>query len=117
VNPAMPNALVWAQLALYLGAVYAVARGLAEGHFPGWELVLGCWMLLGAYGIANEARWGWRLGLVAGAASIVPALDQLVRSPAVALHPDFLVLLAVPVVIVCCLGEPSARDYQRAWFR
>jgi hypothetical protein len=117
LNPAMPTALVVAQLALYLGAFYAVARGLAQLRFPGWELLIGGWMVLAAYGIANEARWGWRMGLVAGAVSIVPALDQLVRAPAIALHPDFLVLLVVPLLIVGCLWEPSARDFRRAWFR
>jgi hypothetical protein len=113
----MPTALVWAQLALYLGAAYAVGRGMAQLRFPGWELLIGCWALLGAYGIANERRWGWRLGLAAAVASVLPAVDQFVRSPGVALHPDFLVLVAVPVFAVCCLGEPSARDFQRAWFR
>jgi hypothetical protein len=117
VNPAMPSALVWAQLALYLGAVYAVGRGFALLRFPGWELLIGCWQLLGAYGIANERRWGWRIGLAAATASVLPALDQFVRSPALAFHPDFLVLVAIPVFTVGCLGEPSARDFQRAWFR
>jgi hypothetical protein len=117
LNPAMPTALVWAQLALYLGAVYASARGLAQLRFPGWELLIGCWQLLAAYGIANERRWGWRMGLVTATASVLPAVDQFVRSPGVGWHPDFLVLVVVPVFTVCCLGEPSARDFQRAWFR
>jgi hypothetical protein len=117
LNPAMPTALVWAQLALYLGALYASARGLAQLRFPAWELLIGCWQLLAAYGIANERRWGWRMGLAAATASVLPAVDQFVRSPGVAWHPDFLVLVVVPVFTVCCLGEPSARDFQRAWFR
>jgi hypothetical protein len=113
----MPTALVWGQLLLYLGAAYAVGHGFAQLRFPGWELLFGCWMLLAAYGIANERRWGWRLGLAAAAGSVLPAVDQVVRAPALGLHPDFLVLLVIPVVTVCCLGEPSARDFQRAWFR
>jgi hypothetical protein len=117
LNPAMPTALVLAQLGLYLGAVYAVGRGMAALRFPGWELLIGCWQLLAAYGIANERRWGWRLGLAAAAVSVLPAVDQFVRSPGIALHPGFLVLVALPVFTVSCLGEPSARDFQRAWFR
>jgi DNA-binding CsgD family transcriptional regulator len=84
LNPAMPTALVLAQLGLYLGAVYAVGRGMAALRFPGWELLIGCWQLLAAYGIANERRWGWRLGLAAAAVSVLPAVDQFVRSPAIA---------------------------------
>jgi hypothetical protein len=117
VNPAMPTALVWAQLALYVGAAYAVGRGLAQLRFPGWELLIGCWQLLAAYGIANERRWGWRIAWSSAVASVLPSLDQFVRAPALALRPDFLVLIVIPVFTVCCLGEPSARDFQRAWFR
>lgn len=117
LNPAMPATLVWAQLALYLGALYAAGRGFALLRFPAWELLIGCWEALAAYGVANERRWGWRLGLVSAVVSVLPALDELVRSPGVALHPDFLVLAAIPIAAVCCLGEASARDFQRAWFR
>jgi hypothetical protein len=117
VNPAMPASLVWAQVALYVGAAYAVARGLAEPRFPAWEILIGLWQLLAAYGIANERRWGWRLGMAAAVASVLPALGQLARSPVLVLRPDFVVLIAIPFFTVCALGEPSARDFTRAWFR
>src|SRR4051812_30464408 len=117
LNPTMPSALVWAQLGLYLSTVYAVAHGLVQVHFPGWEILIGMWALLGAYGIANERRWGWRIAVVAIVVSVLPAVDQFVRSPGIGLHPDFVVLVALPLFTLCCLGEPSARDYQRAWFR
>jgi hypothetical protein len=117
LNPAMPRALVWAQLALYVEAIYAVGHGFAQLRFPGWEILLGSGQLLAAYGIANEGRWAWRLGIAAGTAGLLPPLHELVLAPSLLAHPDFLVLLIVPVVVFCCLVEPSARDYQRAWFR
>jgi hypothetical protein len=117
LNPAMPTALVWGQLALYLSTTYAVGHGLAQLRFPGWEILIGCWALLGAYGVANERRWGWRVAVAAAVVSVLPAVDQFVRSPGIGIHPDFLVLVVLPVFTVCCLAEPSARDFQRAWFR
>ena len=117
INGSQPTCLVWAQLLLYLGTVYAVGHGLAQNRFPAWELLIGLWALLAAYGIANEARWGWRMGLVVAVAAVLPPLAQVVRVPELALHPDVLVLLVVPVATLLCLGEASARDYQRAWFR
>jgi hypothetical protein len=116
-NGTQPTSLVWAQLLLFLGAVYAVGHGMLEGRWPGWEVLIGLFALLAAYGIANEARWGWRMGLVVAVASVLPPLTQVVRVPGLALHPDVLVLLVLPVATLLCLGEASGRDYQRAWFR
>lgn len=113
----MPRALVWAQVALYFEALYAVAHGFAQVRFPAWELLLGLWQLLAAYGIASEARWGWRLGVTVAVAGILPPLHELVLDPRLLLHPDFLLLLVLPVVAFLCLVEPGGRDYQRTWFR
>ena len=117
VNGTQPLSLVWAQLLLFAGTVYSVGHGFVEGRFPSWEVLIGLFALLAAYGIANEARWGWRMGLVVAVAAVLPPLAQVVRVPGSALHPDVLVLLVLPVATLLCLGEASGRDYQRAWFR
>ena len=113
----MPRPLVWAQLALYLSAAYAITHGFLQGRVPAWELLIGAWQLLGAYGVANEGRWGWRMGIAAAGAGLLPPVHQLVLDPSLLLHPDFLVLLALPLAAVWFLLEPEARDHQRAWFR
>ena len=124
MNDAMPQGLVWAQLGLYLWAGYAVVRTgvlLSKGELPASALVLvlatGVLRALAAYGISNENRWGWWLALVACAAATLPTLDDVVHAPTLLLHPDFLVLLIIPLVVVMCLLNPASRDFAKMWFK
>ena len=45
------------------------------------------------------------------------ALQVGLIATATLLGSGLLTLVVLPVFTVCCLAEPSARDFQRAWFR
>ena len=117
VNAAMPRCLVWAQVGLYLLAALAFVQGVLTGVFPVLAFLAGLVRLLAAYGIANEGKWGWWLGLLVCGIGLVPTLVDLVRDPTLAWHPEVLVLVGIPIAVFFCLLEPSSRDFQRTWFR
>lgn len=124
MNDAMPRGLVWAQLGLYTWAGVAIIRSgvlLFRGEAPASALVLAfaaaIFRGLSAYGISNENRWGYWLALLTCAVSTLPTLDDLVHGPALLLHPDFLLLLIIPLVVVLCLLNPASRDFAKMWFK
>jgi len=124
MNDAMPRGLVWAQLGLYTWAVYAIARTgilLSKSELPASALVLsfatGIFRSLAAYGVSNENRWGYWAALAACAATSLPTLDDVVHEPTLLLHPDFLLLLIIPLVVVMCLLNPASRDFAKMWFK
>jgi hypothetical protein len=73
--------------------------------------------ILAAYGIANESRFGYWIAIGTCVVTIVPALDSAVHEPWLLVHPDYLVLLVMPIVILFQLATPTSRDHVRAWFR
>ena len=69
-----------------------------------------------AYGIANEKRWGYRLGVVVAVldlALLVWAAGGLTEVLRIA----NLIPLMFAVALVVALLHPMSRDYQRIWFR
>ena len=124
MNDAMPRGLVWAQGGLYLWAAFAIIRSgilTSMGDLPASALflafVVGVVRALAAYGVSNENRWGYWLGLIACAVTILPTLDDLVHRPSLLVHPDFLVLLIIPLGVAMCLLNPASRDFSKMWFK
>jgi len=124
MNAAMPRGLYLAQVGLYLWAGYdvvwtaiAVWAGTATGATMMQAVLFALVRSLAGYGISNEGRWGYWLALLACVATVVPALKTLVYQPSLLLHPDFVLLLVLPITIFFWLFEPSSRDYGRTWFR
>ena len=105
-----PQTLQIAVFLLYIDAFFGVLNGLQAGAplFLLAALAGG----FGAYGIANEKKWGYALGLVA---SFSPFLlrfyygfDLLSRD---------LITTLFEVALVALLLHPMSRDYQRIWFK
>ena len=105
-NPNQPQTLQIAVILLYLDAVFLLIGG-----------ALGLWLFLvtmvamaaGAFGIANEKKWGYALGL---AGAILNLLAPFVYG----LGSNILNLI-FSVALVALLVHPMSRDYQRIWFR
>jgi hypothetical protein len=88
--------------------------------FYGSWLALGGLIAMGAsgYGIANERRWGYRLGVGVAAAQLfagvaITALEGL----GVLSSFSFASLLLFAVALFVVLVHPQSRDYQRIWFK
>lgn len=116
MNDSQPRSLLWAQIALYVWAVYPFARMIVEGEPSPWPVVFGLAAAFAAYGISNEGKWGYALAMGVAVLSLLPVIDDAVHRPVLLLKPDFLLLLVVPPMIILLLRNASARDYVRVWF-
>jgi hypothetical protein len=103
-NPSQPQTLQIAVFLLYINAFFALL-----GFSPAY-LLLAVGGAFGGYGIANERRWGYNLGLLV--ASLTLALT-LFSSGRVGTN---LVTLAFEIALIALLLHPQSRDYQRIWF-
>lgn len=108
LNQRQPQTLVIATLLLYLNGFFNVLNGL---QFSSLLLLVGVAMGAGAFGIANEKKWGYGLA-VAGA--IINVLFVLTFFDLGNL--SGLITLVFDVALVLLLVHPMSRDYQRIWF-
>jgi len=106
LNRCQPQTLVTGTVLLYIEGLFNLVRGT--------ELMLiGLAMFPAAYAIANDKRWGWRLGV--GAAALAVAL-RLVSVASFGFSPRVLLILVFPVALLALLVHPISREYQRVWF-
>jgi hypothetical protein len=66
----------------------------------------------GAYGIANEKRWGYRLDVAMAIAYAALCLLSIVY-----VSTSFVLSLLFAAVLVALLVHPQSREYKRIWFR
>jgi hypothetical protein len=112
LNPAQPQTLVIAVYLLYLHAVFLLFDLLRFGVFP--LLYVGAVIggLAAGFGIANEKKWGYILGI---AMSIFPfALRFYYNGSPLSSN---LLNLMFEIALVALLLHPQSRDYQRIWFK
>lgn len=112
LNPSQPQTLQIAVFLLYLHAVFA----LLLWNLPTWILLLT--VVGGAasgYGIANERRWGYLLGV---GVALVPFVWPLFYGAGLGWIPTYALTISglFDVALVALLLHPQSRDYQRIWF-
>ncbi len=113
LNPAQPQTLVIAVFLLYLGAGFLLFALLVNGQFPLLYLALVAGGFAAGWGISNEFKWAYALGLV------VAVLPFAVRfyytgNP---VSTGSLLNLMFEIALVALLLHPQSRDYQRIWFK
>jgi hypothetical protein len=102
-----PQTLMIATIIMYVNAALGVLYG-AELNFPiGTVLVLG--PVVAGWGIANEKKWGYWLGIALAVLQVVFLL--LYFSPGALLN------LVFYGALVALLLHPQSRSYARTWFR
>ncbi|MGH9120746.1 MAG: hypothetical protein ACRDYC_02200 [Acidimicrobiales bacterium] len=107
VDRTQPQTLYMGVLLLYMNAIFEVLD-IALGLTP-ILLVPAVLQVLAGWGIANEKKWGYWLGV--GASILVLVL--LVFYFAVGL----LIAMIFDVALVALLLHPQSREYRRIWFR
>ena len=106
LNRYQPQTLVTGTMLLYIEGLFNLVRGT--------ELMfIGLAMFPAAYAIANDKKWGWRLGVATAAIAI---LLRLVSIASYGLTPTVLLILVFPVALFALLVHPSSREHQRLWF-
>jgi hypothetical protein len=112
-NPHLPQTLQIATFLLYINALFlflyrwfAFALGLV--------VIVG--FVAGAFGIANEKKWGY---VVAVGAAILKILLLLTLAPLSTIFNDLNLLLdfMFDVALIALLLHPQSREYQKIWFR
>ena len=112
LNPAQPQTLLIAVYLLYLHAVFLLFDLLRLGIFPRLYVLAVVGGLAAGFGIANEKKWGYGLGIVMG---IFPFALRFYYSGS-PLGGNLLTLM-FEIALVALLLHPQSRDYQRLWFK
>jgi hypothetical protein len=102
-NPTQPQTLQIAVILLYINAVFGALS------FTPIALALAAGQAGAAFGIANEKRWGYLLGLAVAVLGLLPFALYIFNL-------QLLISLIFPVALFALLIHPQSRDYQRIWF-
>ena len=108
-NQTQPQTLQVAVFLLYLNGFFTLLFG---GLFYALGLIVIAGSVAAAYGIANERKWGYGLGLVMAFLPFVQAI-----SSRVSLLGGGILNLLFEIALVALLLHPQSRDYQRIWFK
>ena len=123
INNRQPQTLYIAQLLLYFSAASALIFGVGGiGVFDSFliEMILSLLLTVGAaagaFGIANELKWGYWLGVAAAIAPFVIRLGIWQRIDlSNALQWNFIGLIFDVAILAALLHRQSA-EYQRTYF-
>ena len=113
VNPRQPQTLYIAQMLMYFRGGIALVFGLLFGSLTVFGLLFAVGNVAAAFGIANERRWGYKLGVAVASLTLIISLLLLVRSFG-RLWGDLIGLL-FDVALVALLLHPISLGYQRYW--
>lgn len=115
VNQAQPQTLYIAVILLYLDAGLAVLFGRVGSLF-GLALVAGA--VAAGFGIANERKWGYWLGIAIALFGLYPyVVVALIGQLVVLFDPRVLIGLAFAIAKLVLLVHPVSRDYYKLWFK
>ena len=109
-----PQTLQIAVFLLYANAVFTVFWLLVAGVFPLLFLLAAAGSVAAGYGIANELKWGYGLGV---AMAFFPFALRLYYGGGDAVFSTGLINLMFEIALVALLLHPQSRDYQRIWFQ
>ena len=109
MDPTQPQTLQAAVLLSYLDAALGILFFVIYGALPSLLLVA---LGVAAYTIANERKWGYRLGVVV---ACIYVLEQLAMLFVGSGFSGFLNLVFAAVLVVL-LVHPVSRAYQRTFF-
>jgi Kef-type K+ transport system membrane component KefB len=115
-NPSQPQTLQIAVFLLYFDAVFAVIYGAV---FNGLGLLLTVGYVAGGFGIANERRWGYTVGVTVAALGLLPWALLLFRDMSEFFELAFslgAINLMFAIALLALLLHPQSREYQRIWF-
>ena len=112
VNPTQPQTLQVAVFLLYLTALFQFVDMLRLHYFPLLPLAGVVAAIASGYGIANERKWGYALGV---ATAFFPFFERFYYGGSL-LGADILTLL-FEVALIALLLHPQSRDYERIWFK
>ena len=117
-NPSQPQTLYMATFLLYLNAVFALLFGSLVGSIlgPVGAIVAIVGAVAAGFGIANEKKWGYILGVVVAGLDVLPLIWILSINLGAIFSVQFLLTALFPVALFALLVHPMSREYQKIWF-
>lgn len=112
LNPAQPQTLQIAVFLLYAGAAFLLFDLLRAAVFPLFWLAVVAASVAGGFGIANERKWGYGLGIAAAIAPFALRFWYLGNPIA-----DSLITVMLDIALLALLLHPMSREYQKIWFK
>lgn len=113
LNQSQPQTLFIATLLLYVNAAFGLLFGtISTSFFLMILTIIG--LAAGGFGIANEKKWGYAVGV---AAAIVQVMMLLIVLGMEVIEFPFIITLMFDGALVALLLHPESRDYQRIWFK
>jgi len=110
LDPSQPQTLQIAVFLLYAQAVVT----LLFGEFSIFLLVAKLAGVPAGYGIANEKKWAYGLGLVV---AFSPFVVRIVYNGLNHVFSTDLLSLMFEIALVLLLLHPQSREYERIWFK
>jgi len=110
VNQFQPQTLYMATILCYVDAVFGLIFG---GLYLLNLLIVGC-LAVGAFGIANEKKWGYA---VAVGGAVLQVLWLLFVFGAEVFTTTVVISFLFDAALVALLLHPMSREYQRIWFK
>ena len=111
MDPSQPQTLQIAVFLLYAQAVLLLLFG-AFLSLLGLALIAGG---IGAgYGIANEHKWGYGLGLLV---AFFPFIARIAVGGLNEVFTTDIISLMFEIALVVLLLHPQSREYERIWFK
>jgi hypothetical protein len=98
-----------ATILMYVNAAFALIAMLAGGIFLPLLLVLVVGPVAAGWGIANEKKWGYWLGLALAVAALAWTVFRF--------SPGAILDLLFYGALVALLLHRQSREYRRVWFR
>jgi len=115
INQTQPQTLFIAVMLMYFEAGLLVLYGLLGARLTVFTLAVIAGLVAGGWGISNEHKWGYYLGVGLTAAIVGAYFIPVV--PFIYLPTGGLIGLLFDVAKVALLLHPQSREYQRIWFK
>lgn len=115
-DSSQPQTLQGAVILSYITAVFGLIA-IIQGSYPLAEIVP---LALGVagFGIANEKRWAYIMGVVIAGLNVVLAVGLFFLILSTSLSAFlFLITVLFDIVLFALLIHPQSREYQRVWFK
>lgn len=112
-NPSLPQTLQIAVVLLYIDAAFSLFSGFTNPLI----MALAAGAIGAGFGIANEKKWGYWLGMAVTSLNLLPfVLYVLSHGLGSLFRPSLLINALFPVVLFALLIHPMSREYQKIWF-
>jgi hypothetical protein len=112
-NASLPQTLQIAMILLYVNAFFLFLYGAIQVAI-GLLLIAG--FVAGAFGIANEKKWGYFVALIAAVLKLVILL-RVASVNEILTDLNLLLDFMFDAALIALLAHPMSREYQKIWFR